>query len=301
MQKSGTVTSSFGTNGRINHNSEKFYDSKLYKDLIKAEPVSKTVNKFPQDLINTNIIGSAENMSMIPDNSLHLMITSPPYNVSKEYDEDLTLEEYLAMLTKVFSETYRVLVNGGRACINVANLGRKPYIPLSDYISKIMIDLGFNMRGEIIWNKAASASPSTAWGSWMSASNPTLRDIHEYILVFSKGDYKRERKKQEKEHRQNSISRDDFMEWTKSIWTFNAESARRVGHPAPFPIDLPYRLIQLLSFTNDIILDPFMGSGTSGIAALKSNRKFVGFDTSEEYIELANRRIEPHLNTLELK
>ncbi len=301
MQKNGTVTSSFGTSGRINHNSEKFYDSKLYKDLIKAEPVSKTINEFPQDLINTNILGSAEDMSIIPDNSLHLMITSPPYNVSKEYDEDLTLEEYLAMLTKVFSETYRVLVNGGRACINVANLGRKPYIPLSDYISKIMIDLGFNMRGEIIWNKAASASPSTAWGSWMSASNPTLRDIHEYILVFSKGDYKRERKKQEKEYRQNSISRDDFMEWTKSIWTFNAESARRIGHPAPFPIDLPYRLIQLLSFTNDIILDPFMGSGTTGIAALKSNRKFVGFDTSEEYIELANRRIKPHLNTLELK
>ena len=202
------------------------------------------------------------------------------------------------MLAKVFSETYMVLVNGGRACINVANLGRKPYIPLSDYISRTMIDLGYNMRGEIIWNKAASASPSTAWGSWMSASNPTLRDIHEYILVFSKGGYKRERKKQERERKQNTISRDNFMEWTKSIWTLNAESARRVGHPAPFPIDLPYRLIQLFSFTDDIILDPFMGSGTTGIAALKSNRKFVGFDTNEEYIKLANKRIEPHLNTL---
>ena len=301
MQKNGTVTSSFGTSGRVNHNSEKFYDSKLYKELVKSEPVSKTVNEFPADLINRNILGRAEDMSMIPDNSLHLMITSPPYNVSKEYDEDLSLEEYLAMLTRVFSETYRVLVNGGRACINVANLGRKPYIPLSDYISKIMIDLGFNMRGEIIWNKAASASPSTAWGSWMSASNPTLRDIHEYILVFSKGDYKRERKKQEKELRRDSISRDDFMEWTKSIWTFNAESARRVGHPAPFPIDLPYRLIQLLSYTNDIVLDPFMGSGTTGIAALKSKRKFIGFDTSSKYIELANNRIKPHLNTLDLK
>lgn len=300
MQKNGTYTSSFGTSGRINHNSEKFYNSKLYKDLTIAEPVSNNVNEFPAELINKNIFGSSEKMSMIPDNSLHLMITSPPYNVSKEYDDDLSLEEYLEMLKKVFSETYRVLVNGGRACINVANLGRKPYIPLSDYVSKIMIDLGYNMRGEIIWNKAASASPSTAWGSWMSASNPTLRDIHEYILVFSKGDYKREIKKQEKEHSQNTISRDEFMEWTKSIWTFNAESARRVGHPAPFPIDLPYRLIQLLSFTNDIILDPFMGSGTTGIAALKSNRKFIGFDTNKEYIELANNRISPHLNTLKL-
>lgn len=301
MKKKGTETSSFGTNGRISHNSEKFYDSKLYKQLTKAEPVSKITNDFPVEFLNKNILGSAEDMSMIPDNSLHLMITSPPYNVSKEYDDDLSLDEYLEMLTKVFSETYRVLVNGGRACINVANLGRKPYIPLSDYVSKIMIDLGFNMRGEIIWNKAASASPSTAWGSWMSASNPTLRDIHEYILVFSKGDYKRDRKKEEKEYRDNTISRDEFMEWTKSIWTFNAESARRIGHPAPFPVDLPYRLIQLLSFTNDIILDPFIGSGTTGIAALKSSRKFVGFDTSQDYIDLADKRIEPYLNSLELK
>ena len=292
MRKKGTTTSSFGTNGRINHNSEKFYDSKLYKELTKVTPVTKTVNEFPKELINKNILGNAEDMSMIPDNSLHLMITSPPYNVSKEYDEDLSLDEYLGMLTNVFKETYRVLVNGGRACINVANLGRKPYIPLSDYISNIMIDLGYNMRGEIIWNKAASASPSTAWGSWMSASNPTLRDIHEYILVFSKGDYKRDRNKQEKESKQDSISRDDFMEWTQSIWTFNAESAKRIGHPAPFPIDLPYRLIQLFSFTNDIILDPFMGSGTTGIASLKSNRNFIGFDTSKEYIALANNRVQ---------
>ena len=301
MKKKGTETSSFGTNGRINHNSDKFYDSKLYKQLTRAESVSRITNDFPTELLNKNILGSAEDMSMIPDNSLHLMITSPPYNVSKEYDNDLSLEEYLDMLTKVFTETYRVLVNGGRACINVANLGRKPYIPLSDYVSKIMIDLGFNMRGEIIWNKAASASPSTAWGSWMSASNPTLRDIHEYILVFSKGDYKRDRNKEEKEYRENTISKDEFMEWTKSIWTFNAESARRIGHPAPFPVDLPYRLIQLLSFTNDIILDPFIGSGTTGIAALKSSRKFVGFDTSKDYIKLADKRIEPHLNILELK
>ena len=297
----GTKTSSFGTNGRINHDSSKFYDSKLYKELNNNKNVSKEINPFPQELLNTTILGSAENMSMIPDNSLHLMITSPPYNVSKEYDKDLSLNEYLEMLRKVFTETYRVLVNGGRACINVANLGRKPYIPLSDYISQMMIEIGFNMRGEIIWNKAASASPSTAWGSWMSASNPILRDIHEYILVFSKGDYKRERKKDEKKTKQNTISRDEFMEWTKSIWTFNAESARRVGHPAPFPIDLPYRLIQLYSFTTDIILDPFMGSGTTAIAALKSNRNYVGFEISKEYIDLTNSRVKPYENIINFK
>lgn len=300
MKKLGTTTSSFGTNGRINHNSEKFYNSKLYKELIKPTSASKIVNTFPVELLNKNIVGNADNMSMIPNNSLHLMITSPPYNVSKEYDNDLSLQEYLEMLTRVFKETYRVLVNGGRACINVANIGRKPYIPLSDYISTIMIDLGFNMRGEIIWNKAASASPSTAWGSWMSASNPTLRDIHEYILIFCKGDYKRERQKQEKENKQNTISKEDFMEWTKSVWVFNAESARRIGHPAPFPIELPYRLIQLFSFTNDIVLDPFMGSGTTGIAALKSDRNFLGFDINKEYIDLAEERLIPYRNSLPL-
>ncbi len=300
-KKIGTQTSTFGTNGRINHDSSKFYDSKLYKELENKKIVSKKINEFPEELLNTIILGSAENMSMIPDNSLHLMITSPPYNVSKEYDEDLSLEEYLGMLRKVFSETYRILVNGGRACINVANLGRKPYIPLSDYISQMMLEIGFNMRGEIIWNKAASASPSTAWGSWMSASNPILRDIHEYILVFSKGDYKRERTKTEKETKQNTISKEKFMEWTKSIWTFNAESARRIGHPAPFPIDLPYRLIQLYSFTTDIILDPFMGSGTTAIAALKSNRNYVGFEINKEYIDLINKRIAPYKNTIKFK
>ncbi|MDR1654966.1 MAG: site-specific DNA-methyltransferase, partial [Treponema sp.] len=227
----------------------------------------------------------------IPDNSLHLMITSPPYNVSKEYDDDLSLKEYLDLLKNAFSETYRVLINGGRACINVANLGRKPYIPLSDFISKMMIEIGFNMRGEIIWNKAASASPSTAWGSWQSAANPILRDIHEYILIFSKGSYRRERSKEEMLEKQNTITKEQFMEWTKSIWSMNAESARRIGHPAPFPEELPNRLIQLYSFTNDIILDPFMGSGTTAVAAKKAKRNFIGYDINEEYTELANNRI----------
>ncbi len=294
FNRDGTKTSSFGTNGRINHDSTKFYNSKLYKDLNGSKEIITTTNDFPKDLLNTIIYGSCENMDKIPDNSLHLMITSPPYNVSKEYDADLSLNEYLSLLKKAFSETYRVLVNGGRACINVANLGRKPYIPLSDYISQMMIDIGFNMRGEIIWNKAASAGPSTAWGSWQSATNPILRDIHEYILVFSKGDYKRERKKEEMDLKKNTILKEQFMEWTKSIWTMNAESARRIGHPAPFPEELPYRLIQLYSFKNDIVLDPFIGSGTTGVVALKNGRFYVGFETNKEYIELAEKRLEPH-------
>ena len=287
----GTKTSKFGTKGRVNHDSSKFYDSKLYKEIINNNS-DIIVNEFPNELLNTIIQGSCENMKDIPNNSLHLMITSPPYNVSKEYDNDLSLEEYLNLLKNCFAETYRVLVDGGRACVNIANIGRKPYIPLSDYVSKIMIEIGFNMRGEIIWNKSAGAGISTAWGSFQSASNPILRDVHEYILIFSKGNYKRERDKNEKEFRKDNISKEEFIEWTKSVWTMNPESAKRIGHPAPFPEELPNRLIKLFSFTNDIVLDPFMGSGTTAIASIKNNRNFVGYEINEEYINLANNRIE---------
>ena len=286
-----TKTSSFGTKGRVGHDSSKFYDSKLYKEIINNDS-DITVNEFPSELLNTIIKGSCENMKDIPNNSIHLMITSPPYNVSKEYDNDLSLSEYLDLLKNCFTETYRVLVDGGRACINIANIGRKPYIPLSDYVSKIMIEIGFNMRGEIIWNKSAGAGISTAWGSFKSASNPILRDVHEYILIFSKGNYKRERNKNEKELKKDNITKEEFMEWTKSVWTMNPESAKRIGHPAPFPEELPNRLIKLFSFTNDIVLDTFMGSGTTAIAAIKNNRNFVGYEINEEYINLANNRIE---------
>ena len=234
--KKGSETSSFGTSSRINHDSSKYYNSRLYSELSRTKnsrPVPD--NPFPAEWENEIILGSAEAMKEIPDNSLHLMITSPPYNVTKDYDEDLSLQEYLELLQKVFAETYRTLVYGGRACINVANLGRKPYIPLSDFISHIMIDLGFLMRGEIIWHKGAGAGVSMAWGSWQSAANPVLRDVHEYILVFSKGSYARKKT----EDKENSIAKEQFMEWTKSVWTMNPESAKKVGHPAPFPVELP--------------------------------------------------------------
>ncbi|MCI0450716.1 MAG: site-specific DNA-methyltransferase [Chlorobi bacterium] len=289
--KKGTATSSFGTNGRINHDSTKFYNSKLYNTLSITEISDTSENEFPPQFLNKIILGTSENMKEIPDNSVHLMITSPPYNVSKEYDKDLTLNEYLLFLKKCFEETYRVLVNGGRACVNVANLGRKPYIPLSDYISQMMIKIGYNMRGEIIWNKAASASPSTAWGSWKSAANPTLRDVHEYILIFSKGNYNRIKHSS----KENTITKTQFIEWTKSIWTMNAESARKIGHPAPFPEELPFRLIQLYSFKDDIILDPFMGSGTTAISTLKSHRYFVGYEVDKKYVKLAENRVHRYL------
>jgi site-specific DNA-methyltransferase (adenine-specific) len=279
-------TSSFGTQSRISHDASQYYESKLYAGLPMAQTPAGLDNELPPEMTNCIVHGSAEQMSGLPDNCVHLMVTSPPYNVTKTYDDDLSLQEYLGLLERVLRETYRVLADGGRACVNVANLGRKPYIPLSDHISHIMMEIGFLMRGEIIWAKGAGAGVSMAWGSWQSAANPVLRDTHEYILVFCKGSFRRP-----KGDKQSTISREQFMEWTKSVWTMNPESARRVGHPAPFPLELPARLIQLYTFGGDVVLDPFMGSGTTALAAAQAGRRYVGYDTSAEYVELAERRL----------
>jgi site-specific DNA-methyltransferase (adenine-specific) len=162
---------------------------------------------------------------------------------------------------------------------------------LHSYLIADLLQLGFLMRGEIIWDKAASASSSTAWGSWQSASNPTLRDVHEYILVFSKGDFRRGKL----EGRVDTIGREEFLEFTKSVWTLTAESARKIGHPAPFPVELPYRLIQLYTYAGEVVLDPFMGSGQTALAALKAGRRFAGYELNAEYAALAERRIHDHL------
>jgi site-specific DNA-methyltransferase (adenine-specific) len=287
MKRRKTTTSKFGSPGRASHDAAPFYNSRLYADLSQEHVTEYKENPIPVEKLDRIFQRSSENMGELPDDSVHLMVTSPPYNVGKEYDEDLTLPEYLEFLSRVWAEAYRVLVPGGRACVNVANLGRKPYIPLNAWIADGMLGLGFLMRGEVIWNKAASASPSTAWGSWKSAANPTLRDVHEYILVFSKGTFKR----QNPLRRNSTISRDEFLEFTKSIWTFPAESASKVGHPAPFPVELPYRLAQLYSFEDEVILDPFMGSGQTALAALKASRHYIGYDICAEYVSLADTRI----------
>lgn len=291
----GTATSAFGTPGRISHDSTKFYESRLYEGMNKGEQVKYVENDIPKENLNSFFCKSSEKMDELPDNSVHLMVTSPPYNVTKEYDNNLSLKEYMDLLNRVWKETYRVLVPGGRACINVANLGRKPYIPLHSYIIEGMQDIGFLMRGEIIWNKASSASPSTAWGTWLSAANPVLRDIHEYILIFSKETFSRKRKGKEP-----TIKKEEFLEWTKSVWTFPAVSAKQIGHPAPFPEELPHRLIQLYTFKNDVVLDPFVGSGTTCLAAIKDKRNYVGYDINPQYIKLSESRIASYINQFRL-
>lgn len=288
-----TETSAFGVSKRESHDSSAFYQSRLYEGQV-TEVETGPEQEAPDEVVNRIYAADSRNMAALPDNCVHLMVTSPPYNVGKEYDEDLSLDDFRELLRSVFAETYRVLAPGGRACINIANVGRRPYLPLHSYIIQDMLDLGFLMRGEIIWDKGASAGGSTAWGSWMSPTNPTLRDVHEYILVFNKGTFRRE-----KNGREATITRDDFLELTKSVWSFPSESARKVGHPAPFPVELPRRLIELYTFKGDLVLDPFCGSGSTCIAALMTGRRYVGYDIDPEYVALAERRIADYLTQAE--
>ncbi len=303
-KKRGTETSSFGSGGRFSHDSSRFYNSRLYTDQLPDQDPEVVEAPVPAEFLDRVLCRSSEQMSELPDHCVHLMVTSPPYNVSKDYDQDLTLDEYRDLLRRVLSETYRVLATGGRACLNIANLGRKPYIPLHAYLISDILEIGFHMRGEIIWDKGGSAAASTAWGSWMSASNPVLRDVHEYILVFSKQSFSRvsdrgpgaeadgdSQGSKKRPRRQSTIERDEFLEWTKSIWHFPSASARQIGHPAPFPEELPDRLIKLYSFEGDVVLDPFAGSGTTCVSALKNRRHYIGYEIEPEYVELAEQRI----------
>jgi len=280
-------TSDFGVPKRESHDSSTFYSRKLYNGIGDRTNTSRHENEVPREYLDKLILGDArEVLRKLPDRCIHLMITSPPYNVGKEYDEDLSLEEYLEFMESVMKEVYRVLVTGGRVCFNVANLGRRPYIPLHSYLIRVFEEIGYLLRGEIIWDKGDAVSgSSTAWGSWMSAVNPVLRDQHEYIIVMSKESFKREKRGED------TISRDEFLLYTRSVWRFPPESAKKIGHPAPFPEELAYRCIQLYSFKGDVVLDPFVGSGTTCVVALKTGRHFIGIDSEERYLELAKERI----------
>ena len=237
-------------------------------------------------IIHGNAFNELESMD---DGSVNLIITSPPYNLSinyENYDDTLNEENYLNSMNFVWEECERVLCKGGRLCINIGenkrqNIAKPTY---SEFIRQCTQEHKMLYRGTIIWNKNSSAK-HCAWGSWKSASNPHIVPRHEYIIIFSKGEYKLEGKN-------SDMTKEEFMEYTRSVWSIGTESKKKIGHPAPFPVELPYRLIKFYSFPNQVVLDPFAGSGTVGVACKRLNRRYILIDNSEEYCELARKRIE---------
>ena len=255
----------------------------------RAMTATRAENPLPPELDGRIITGDSRDLSRLPDGCVHLAVTSPPYNCGKEYDEDLSLAEFRELLRDVMAAVKRTLAPGGRVCVNVANLGRAPYIPVNAYLAADMLDLGYLMRGEIIWQKGHRlARRSSAWGSWMSPSNPTLRDTHEYIQVYSSGSWQR---RPAPGGPKPTIAREEFQEFTRGVWEFPPESARRAGHPAPFPVELPRRCLQLYTWPGDTLLDPFAGSGSTGEAAIAAGRKFVGWEKDPDYAEAARLRL----------
>lgn len=236
------------------------------------------------------LIESSENMVDVEDESVQLIVTSPPYNVGIEYgayDDSKDKEEYLGYLDGIWAECKRVLCRGGRIAVNVANTNRNPFnFMAADIATRLRDRHGFQMRGDIIWDKGASVGVSTAWGSWRSASNPTLRDVHEHILVFSKDDWRLHSK-----NRRTTISSEEFCASTQSIWKIRTTNGKSKYHPTMFPLELPKRLIQLYTYVGDTVLDPFLGSGTTCVAAKGLARKSIGYEIDPQYKEIIKQRI----------
>ncbi len=294
----GTSTSPFGAGRRESHDASAFYERFPAPAISDDDEVVVA-----PDFDDPCIVGDSRNMHHLPDKSVALVVTSPPYFAGKEYEENLGVDgvpasylDYLDMLRDVFAECVRVLEPGGRIAVNVANLGRKPYRSLSaDVIRILQDDLRLLLRGEVIWVKARGAVGSVAWGSYRSAANPVLRDVTERVIIASKGRFDRARtpKRRAAEglpHKTNTTA-DEFLAATLDVWEIDAESARRVNHPAPFPVELPQRLIKLYTYEGDLVVDPFMGSGTTLVAALKEGRRAVGYDLDPRYVEIARERI----------
>ena len=272
-----------------------FYSRTIFSDdiseVFREIPAIARKNKAVATLLphfeweNKVFCHSSEDMRHVPDNSIALAFTSPPYCVGKAYDKDVSLKEHLTLIANVGHEVFRCLIPGGRYVINVVGVGRKPYIPMQALFQFLHCDIGFLPAGEIIWEKGQRTA-SCAWGSWCSAKAPRLRDIHEYLLVFVKDFFSRPDKGV------SDINKENFVTNTLSVWKIKPESARRIGHPAPFPLELAKRVISLYSYAGDTVLDPFAGSGTTLVAAKEMGRTYVGYEVEPKYCEIARERLE---------
>ena len=299
-KRGSTATSNFGVGRREGHDASAFYSRFPVPEISEDSEIARP------SCVDRLWVGDARDMDRhgdIADSSVALVVTSPPYYAGKEYEEAIGeghipagYIEYLDMLHDVFAECVRKLEPGGRIAVNVANLGRKPYRSLSaDVIDILQNRLKLLLRGEIIWQKARGAGGSCAWGSFQMPSTPVLRDLTERVVIASKGRFDRARRASARAVADlpsvGSATADEFMEATTDVWEIRPASATRVGHPAPFPVELPQRLIDLYTYRGDLVLDPFMGAGTTAVAAVRTGRHYVGFDADADYVTLARRRI----------
>ena len=289
-----TKTRSFGSGDRVGHNADEFYN-RFVSPILSTDT---TTNPVPLTIADVHCRDSRDVSKVLPANSVDLVVTSPPYFVGKDYEIiaaggndaiPTTYFDYLKMLHEVLAECVKVLKPGGRVVINVANLGRKPYRDLeADVVKILQDDLGLLLRGNVVWKKGAGAGGNCAWGSWCSASNPVLRDLTERVIVASKGRFDLVNPAQQP----STMTADEFMSATLDVWEIAPESAHQVGHPAPFPLQLPRRIIELYSFADGVILDPFAGSGTTMAAAVRSGRRGIGFELDPGFCKLAQDRID---------
>ena len=298
-RRRATTTSAFGVGRREGHDASSFYarftPPRLSDDGTVHRPTA----------VDTIWTGDARDMDThgtVADGSVALVVTSPPYFAGKEYEQAMGVGHvpadfaaYLDMLHDVFAQCFAKLEPGGRIAVNVANLGRKPYRSLARDVIDILESLGYLLRGEIVWQKSHAAGGSCAWGTYQRPGNPVLRDVSERIIIASKGRFDRavtaEERAQAGLPSEGTMTMDEFVDATTDVWDMPSESATRVGHPAPFPVELPRRLIELYTYRGDLVLDPFMGSGSTAVAAVRTERHYVGFDTDPEYVALAERRI----------
>jgi site-specific DNA-methyltransferase (adenine-specific) len=221
-------------------------------------------------------------------NKVDLVITSPPYNLSVNYgsiDDALHYEEYLKFTELWLKKTYLLLKDDGRLCLNIPlDKNKNGQKPVYADVVKIAMDIGFKYQSTIVWNEQ-NISRRTAWGSWLSASAPYVIAPVEMIVVLYKNSWKKLKKGE------TTITKEEFIEWTNGVWSFPGESKKKVGHPAPFPIELPRRCIRLFSYKDDLILDPFLGSGTTAVAGLLEGRQVIGVEINPDYVDIAIRRI----------